>query len=104
MAQQAQFQQAPPPRRRRDDGSSRRREERAARSVREPERVFPDPKMGLTAAQAADFMAQGLGNEMVESSAKSTGQIIRENTLTFFNLVFVVLAALLVLVTTVLKT
>lgn len=97
MAQQAQFQQAPPPRRRRDDGSSRRREERAARSVREPERVFPDPKMGLTAAQAADFMAQGLGNEMVESSAKSTGQIIRENTLTFFNLVFVVLAALLVL-------
>lgn len=97
MAQQAQFQQVPPPRRRRDDNSSRRREERASRSHREPERVFPDSKMGLTAAQAADFMEQGLGNEMVESNAKSTGQIIRENTLTFFNLVFVVLAALLVL-------
>jgi len=59
--------------------------------------VFPDPKLGLTAAQAADFLERGLGNEAVESNAKSTKQIIRENTLTFFNLVFVVLAALLVL-------
>lgn len=97
MAQQAQFQQAPPPKRRRDSESSKRREERASRSAREPERVFPDPKLGLTTAQAASFLEQGLGNEMVESSAKTTGQIIRENTLTFFNLVFVVLAALLVL-------
>ncbi len=90
MAQQtsSQYQQAPPPRRRRDDDPSRRREEQPIRSAREPERVFPDPKLGLTAAQAADFL---------ESNAKSTRQIIRENTLTFFNLVFVVLAALLVL-------
>ena len=106
MAQQPQFQQAPPPKRRRDGdppqkrsgtGSSRRREERPARSSREPERIFPDPKMGLTAAQAADLLEQGLGNEMVESNAKSTRQIIRENTLTFFNLVFAVLAGLLIL-------
>ena len=96
--QSAQFQQAPPPRRGRDDRErSRRREERAARPPREPERIFPDPKLGLTAAQAADLLEQGLGNEAVESNAKTTGQIIRENTLTFFNLVFVVLAALLVL-------
>lgn len=97
MAQQAQFQQAPPPKRRRDNDYSKRRADRASRSAREPERVFPDPKLGLTTAQAADLLEQGLGNEMVESNAKSTGQIIRENTLTFFNLVFVVLAALLVL-------
>lgn len=97
MAQQTQFQQAPPPKRRRSNDSAKRREERVSRSVWEPERVFPDPKLGLTTAQAASFLEQGLGNEMVESSAKSTGQIIRENTLTFFNLVFVVLAALLVL-------
>lgn len=97
MAQQAQFQQAPPPKRRRDNDHSKRRTDRASRSAREPERVFPDPKLGLTTAQASDFLEQGLGNEMVESNAKSTGQIIRENTLTFFNLVFVVLAALLVL-------
>ena len=98
MAQQsAQFQQAPAPRRRRDNGASQQREERASRPTRELERVFPDPKAGLTAAQAADFMERGLGNEMVEANAKSTRQIIRENTLTFFNLVFVVLATLLVL-------
>ena len=99
MAQQsAQFQQAPPPKRGREEKQrARRREERAARSPREPERIFPDPKLGLTAAQASELMEQGLGNEAVESSAKTTGQIIRENTLTFFNLVFVVLAALLVL-------
>ena len=79
MAQQVQFQQAPPPKRRRDSESSRRREERASRSAREPERVFPDPKLGLTTAQAASFLEQGLGNEMVESSAKprdrSSGRI-----------------------------
>ena len=99
MAQQsAQFQQAPPPKRGREEKRrARRREERAARSPREPERIFPDPKLGLTAAQAAQLMEQGMGNEAVESNAKTTGQIIRENTLTFFNLVFVVLAALLVL-------
>ena len=98
MAQQsAQFQQAPPPKRRREEGTSKRRGERSARSIREPERIFPDPKVGLTAAQASRLMEEGLGNEAVESNAKTTGQIIRENTLTFFNLVFVVLAVLLVL-------
>ncbi len=98
MAQSSQAQQAPPPRRGREEKQrARRREERAARSPREPERIFPDPKTGLTAAQAAQLLEQGMGNEAVASNAKSTGQIIRENTLTFFNLVFVVLAALLVL-------
>ena len=96
MAQQAQFQQAPPPRRRREDGPSHR-EERPSRALREPERIFPDPKMGLTTAQASGLLERGMGNEAPASNAKSTAQIIRENTLTFFNLVFVVLAALLVL-------
>ncbi len=99
MAQQsARSQQAPPPRHRREEPERpRRREARPARASREPERVFPDPKLGLTSAQAADLLERGLGNEAVESNAKTTGQIVRENTLTFFNLVFVVLAALLVL-------
>ncbi len=99
MAQQsARSQQAPPPRHRRGEPERpRRREARPARASREPERVFPDPKLGLTSAQAADLLERGLGNEAVESNAKTTGQIVRENTLTFFNLVFVVLAALLVL-------
>ena len=65
MASQAQYQQAPPPRRRDDESSQRtdnspahRREEYAVRPSREPERVFPDPKTGLTAAQAAYFLEQ----------------------------------------------
>ena len=99
MAHSAQAQQAPPPKRGRNDNDrerSRRREERPARDRREPERIFPDPKLGLTTAQACELLERRLGNEAVTSNAKSTGQIIRENTLTFFNLVFVVLAALLV--------
>ncbi|MCI8915221.1 MAG: HAD-IC family P-type ATPase, partial [Oscillospiraceae bacterium] len=101
MAQQAQF-QAPPPKRRRESGPDRRQGEEPSRQersrpARDPERVFPDPELGLTSAQAAQLLEQGLGNGAVESNAKSTGQIIRENTLTFFNLVFVVLAVLLVL-------
>ena len=99
MAHSAQAQQAPPPKRGRNDNDrerSRRREERPARDRREPERIFPDPKVGLTTAQACELLERRLGNEAVTSNAKSTGQIIRENTLTFFNLVFVVLAALLV--------
>ena len=64
---------------------------------RELERVYPDAEHGLTAARAAELAANGYANTQVDSNAKTTGQIIRENTLTFFNLVFVVLAVLLIL-------
>lgn len=57
-----------------------------------------DPAQGLTSAQAAERMAAGLGNLAVEAPTKSVGQIIFGNTFTFFNLIFVVLAACLVLV------
>ena len=95
MASQGQYQPAPTPGRR-ESGPPQRQDGAPVRR-REPERVFPDPQTGLTAAQAAELLEQGLGNEMAQSNVKSTRQIIRENTLTFFNLVFVVLAALLVL-------
>ena len=72
MASQAQYQQ-PPSQRRRDSEPPQQKDDAPARR-REPERVFPDPKTGLTAAQAADFLEQGLGNEMAESNAKSTKQ------------------------------
>jgi len=61
------------------------------------DRFFPDPKSGLTAVQAARLMENGYGNVAVASNAKTTGQIIRENTLTFFNMVFVVLAVFLII-------
>ena len=55
----------------------------------------PDPETGLTAAQAARRMEAGLDNCEVASPTKTTWQIVRENVFTFFNLVFVVLAACL---------
>ncbi len=61
------------------------------------ERVFPDPQHGLTSEQAARLLRAGYSNEAPDPNVKSTRQIVRENTLTFFNLVFVVLAVLLVL-------
>ena len=62
------------------------------------QRIFPDPQLGLSAGQAAQLLANGYDNQVGESNAKSTRQIVRENTLTFFNLVFVVLGVLLILV------
>ena len=57
-----------------------------------------DPETGLTPEQAAERMAAGLDNREVASPTKTTGQIVRENIFTFFNLVFVVLALLLAMV------
>lgn len=71
---------------------------RTAGPCRKIERIFPDPKTGLTSQQAAELLQHGYGNETDDPNVKTTRQIIRENTLTFFNLVFVVLAALLAIV------
>lgn len=53
---------------------------------------------GLTSEQAKKLLDEGYGNQLEDSTLKSTKKIIRENTLTFFNLVFVVLAVLLAMV------
>ncbi len=58
---------------------------------------FPNAQEGLDNEQVSRLAAAGWTNAVEESNLKSTPEIIRENTLTFFNLVFVVLAALLVL-------
>lgn len=78
----------------------RNKRQRGDGQLRQPvpmDRYFPTPEQGLTQAQAAQLAAAGWHNRVEETNLKSTGEIIRENTLTFFNLVFVVLAALLVL-------
>ena len=91
---QVQYQQQPnqhgrssPPRRRRGKAAVQESELPPRRKL---ERIFPDPKQGLSNAQASELLANGYGNEEVASNAKTTKQIVRENTLTFFNLVFVV--------------
>lgn len=56
------------------------------------------PFDGLTEAEAAARAAAGWDNRPVEPPTRTTGQIVRENLLTYFNLVFLVLALCLVAV------
>ena len=58
----------------------------------------PRPETGLTSAQAAALAEAGWDNRPVDSPTKSDKQIVRENLLTYFNLIFAVLAACLLLV------
>ena len=53
---------------------------------------------GLTDAEVADRKARGLVNEEVSSSTRSVKEIVKENVLTYFNLIFAVLAVLLIIV------
>ena len=53
---------------------------------------------GLSSEEAAARMAAGQGNISVKAPFKTTGQIIRDNTFTYFNAVFAGIAAVLLLV------
>lgn len=53
---------------------------------------------GLTASEVQSRTAKGQVNEEVDTSTGSVKKIIRENVLTYFNLIFTVLAVLLILV------
>ena len=62
------------------------------------ERVNPNPELGLTARQVQERIAAGWKNISPQSASRTEGEIIVANCLTFFNLVFGVLAAILILV------
>ena len=67
----------------------RNKRQRGDGQLRQPvpmDRYFPTPEQGLTQVQAAQLAAAGWHNRVEETNLKSTGEIIRENTLTFFNL------------------
>lgn len=53
---------------------------------------------GLTSQEVEAQVQQGHVNKAVDDQFKTTGQIIRENVFTYFNLIFLVLAILLVIV------
>lgn len=76
----------------------RRIAEQAEPLRREAPRFDPAPERGLTSAQARELAEAGWDNRPVESPTKSDRQIIRENLLTYFNLIFMVLAVCLLLV------
>ena len=52
---------------------------------------------GLTAQQAQDRYIRGYGNTQIDNAQKSTKDILRENLFTYFNLIFTVLAVLLII-------
>ena len=59
--------------------------------------IDADPQIGLTEEQAQLRRACGWGNAAPKSASRSEGEIIAQKVFTFFNLVFVVLAVILVL-------
>ena len=63
-----------------------------------PERphLSPSAEFGLTQAQVEAQKDAGLINTAVQSSARSVSTIVKENLFTYFNLVFLILAALVV--------
>lgn len=52
---------------------------------------------GLTGREAEERVRQGLGNVQVSSSTRTVKQIIKDNVFTYFNLIFTVLAVLLII-------
>ena len=53
--------------------------------------------IGLTTSQAKELYDQGKGNIQVDNTAKTTKDIVKENIFTYFNLIFLIMAILLVI-------
>ncbi|MCD8300038.1 MAG: cation-translocating P-type ATPase [Clostridiales bacterium] len=60
--------------------------------------VMADPGAGLNKAQVKERLAKGWDNKSLDTASKTTGQIVRENIFTYFNLIFIILAVLLIAV------
>lgn len=67
-------------------------------SVQEKARPLTNLTVGLTDKEVTNRIANGMTNRQEESISKSTGQIIRDNMMTFFNFINVVLAGLIIFV------
>ncbi|MBR2188534.1 MAG: cation-translocating P-type ATPase [Eubacterium sp.] len=65
---------------------------------REMTRYNPDIHQGLTKEQVQEYRLNGWDNYSVEPPSKTTAEIIRGNVLTYFNLIFLFLTILLILV------
>lgn len=61
-------------------------------------RVEAPPEQGLTKEQVEERIARGAVNQAVESASKSKKEIICSNIFTYFNLIFFIIAVLLILV------
>ena len=68
------------------------------RDVIVPDRVKADFNTGLTSAQVQERVDAGLDNQPVESPSKSVKEILVDNLCTYFNLIFLILSVLLIIV------
>ena len=71
-----------------------------ARAHKQPQRqpvqrLWPDPALGLTARQAEERARAGWDNRDPNQLTRTTGQILRDNLVTFFNLLFLAFALVL---------
>ncbi|MBQ8349429.1 MAG: HAD-IC family P-type ATPase [Ruminococcus sp.] len=66
--------------------------------VRCTKRIRADIDIGLTSEQVAQRKEEGLDNKPVESPSKTVKEILADNILTYFNLLFAILAALIIAV------
>ncbi len=62
------------------------------------DRYEPSADMGLSPQQAAARMADGWNNQPVEPPSKSIKEIVTSNVFTYFNLIFAIIAGLLIFV------
>ena len=62
------------------------------------ENICIDGQMGLTKEQVEERKAKGLTNEKVDSSTRTTAEIVKSNVFTYFNLIFLIIAILLIAV------
>ncbi|MGI5979000.1 MAG: cation-translocating P-type ATPase [Oscillospiraceae bacterium] len=65
---------------------------------RKVEAVYASPEIGLSAAQVSERLENGCANVAIEPPSKTVGQIIRSNLLTYFNIVFFILAGCIIAV------
>ena len=78
--------------------TTRRSTSQPSRRQAAAERFHPDPHVGLSEEQVRQRTRQGLHNGSAAIHTKTEGQIIRENVLTFFNILNFALALAVILV------
>ena len=59
--------------------------------------MIDEINVGLSTAEAKELYRQGKGNIKIDNTAKTTSEIIKENVFTYFNLIFLIMAVLLIL-------
>ena len=75
------------------------KKEKAAEQQRNrepPQRYLADISRGLSQEQVQERIDGGWTNETVTAESKTVGQIVKSNLLTYFNLIFAILAILVI--------